>query len=125
MAEAGGSTDDEAAAGTTTDDPPDDGDATASGRFGAREVVVPLRVYKVVTVFSTLIAVVAVVGGFLALDAATRRASLPASEVDPILAVVGLAAIAGGGLVYAYASRFRAPGMGTSKNDDDQGPDNG
>ena len=121
-----------AAADDALDPQVDDADATSrrdatesSRRFGAREVVVPLRVYKVVTVFSTLIAVVLVVGGFLALDAATRRASLPASEIDPVLAVVGLLAIAGGGAVYAYASRFRAPGMGTSKNDDDQGPDNG
>lgn len=127
-----------AGAGDSSVGPPDDGQrapdapadedrepADSAGRFGAREVVVPLRVYKVVTVFSTLIAVVLVVGGFLALDAATRRASLPASEIDPFLAVLGLAAIAGGGLVYAYASRFRAPGMGTSKNGDDQGSDNG
>ena len=121
MAEADGADDDGAAPDTYSEDR----EPTRSGRFGAREVVVPLRVYKVVTVFSTLIAVVAVVGGFLALDAATRRASLPASEVDPVLAIVGLLAIAGGGLVYAYASRFRAPGMGTSKNADDQGPDNG
>ena len=112
--------DDEAGSERTVDDEP-----ASDGRFGAREVVVPLRVYKVVTVFSTLIAVVAVVVGFLALDAATRRASLPASEIDPVLTAVGLLAIASGGLVYAYASRFRAPGMGTSKNDDDQGPDNG
>jgi hypothetical protein len=42
-----------------------DESAASSRRFGAREVVVTLRVYKVVTVFSTLIAVVFVVGGFL------------------------------------------------------------
>ena len=55
--------------GTVADgSPPDDGDA--SGGRG-RDVEVPLPVYKVVTVFSTLIAVVLVVGGFLALDAAT------------------------------------------------------
>jgi hypothetical protein len=92
---------------------------------GGRDVVVPLRVYKVVTVFSTLIAVVAVVGGFMALDAATRRATAPPSEIDPVLAVVGLAAIAAGGGVYAFAARFRAPGMGTPKPDDDEGPDDG
>lgn len=100
-------------------------DETTAGSFGAREVVVPLRVYKAVTVFSTLIAVVAVVAGFLVLDVATRRASAPPSEIDPVLAAVGLASIAAGGVVYAYASRFRAPGMGTSKNGDDQGDDNG
>jgi len=121
-----------AAADDAHDPQVDDADATSSRdaaessrRFGAREVVVPLRVYKVVTVFSTLIAVVLVVGGFLALDAATRRASLPASEIDPVLAVVGLLAIAGGGAVYAYASRFRAPGMGSPKTGEDEGGDDG
>ena len=98
---------------------------SSTRRFGAREVVVPLRVYKVVTVFSTLIAVVLVVAGFLALDAATRRASAPPSEVDPVLAVLGLLAIAGGGVVYAYASRFRAPGMGSPKTGEDEGGDDG
>ena len=115
--------DDDPARSAATDDEGEE--SPSSRRFGAREVVVPLRVYKAVTVFSTLIAIVFVVGGFLALDAATRRASAPPAEVDPVLAVLGLLAIAGGGAVYAYASRFRAPGMGTSKNDDDQGPDNG
>jgi len=100
-------------------------DTTVTASSGAREVVVPLSVYKIVTVFSTLIAVVAVVGGFLLLDAATRRASVPASEVDPVLALLGLLAIAAGGGVYAFASRFRAPGMGTPKTDDDQDADNG
>mgnify|MGYP006977847276 CR=1 FL=1 len=99
------------------------GDEPAAG--GARDVVVPLELYKVVTVFSTLIAVVFVVGGFLALDAATRRATLPAAEIDPVLALLGLLGIAGGGAVYAFASRFRAPGMGTPKPDDDERGDNG
>ena len=99
--------------------------ASVGERSGARDVVVPLELYKIVTVFSTAIAVVLVVGGFVVLDAATRRATLPPSEVDPVLTAVGLLAIAGGGVVYAFASRFRAPGMGTSKNDDDQGADNG
>jgi hypothetical protein len=127
MAEAGDAADESTAAGSSAgDEPADEVHPTADDAgFGAREVVVPLRVYKTVTVFSTLIAIVAVVAGFLALDAATRRASAPPSEIDPILAVVGLAAIALGGVVYAYASRFRAPGMGTSKNGDDQGDANG
>jgi hypothetical protein len=101
------------------------GGADGTGRSGARDVVVPLSLYKIVTVFSTLIAVVAVVGGFLLLDAATRRATAPPSEIDPLLAVLGLLAIAAGGGVYAFAARFRAPGMGTPKTDDDQGADDG
>ena len=113
--------------GDDGEDGPTD-DATrpvATGSHGGRDVVVPLSLYKTVTVFSTLIAVVFVVGGFLLLDAATRRASLPASEVDPVLAILGLLSIVGGAAVYAFAARFRAPGMGTPKPDDDEGGDNG
>ena len=99
--------------------------ASTAERSGARDVVVPLELYKVVTVFSTLIAVVLVVGGFFALDAATRRATLPPSEVDPVLTVVGLLAIVGGGVVYAFASRFRTRGMGKDKDDADESTDNG
>ena len=53
------------------------------------------------------------------------RSSLPPAQVDPVLAAVGLLAIAGGGAVYAYASRFRAPGMGSPKTGADQGDDDG
>ena len=108
------------------DEAASDGEEDAAGPSGGgRDVVVPLRVYKVVTVFSTLLAVVLVVSGFMALDAATRRATAPPSEIDPALAVLGLAAIAAGGGVYAFASRFRAPGMGTPKPDDDEGAGDG
>jgi hypothetical protein len=96
-------------------------DASGSGR----DVEVPMRVYKSVTVFSTLIAVVSVLGGFLLLDRATNRARLPAAEVDIPLAVAGLGAILLGAAVYAYSTRFRAAGMGTPKDDAGQGGDNG
>lgn len=95
------------------------------GDGARRGVVVPLRLYKTVVVFSTLLAIASVVGGFLALDAATRRASLPASAVDPTLAVLGLVLIALGAVIYAFASRFRAPGMGTDKEDDEQATTDG
>lgn len=81
-----------------------------------REVVVPMRVYKAVTVFATLFAVVAVVGGFFLLDVATNQAQAPLSEIDPLVAVAGLGSIAAGGVVYAFASRFRARGMGKGKD---------
>jgi hypothetical protein len=83
-----------------------------------RDVVVPLPLYKVVTVFSTLISGGAVVFGFVVLDEATQRASAPADEIDPLLALLGLLLIAGGGALYAFSGRFRAPGMGTTKSDD-------
>ena len=47
-----------------SDTPEEDSEARAEG---ARDVVVPLRVYKAVTVFSTLFAVVFVLAGFVLL----------------------------------------------------------
>lgn len=94
---------------------------------GRREVELPLRLYKTVTVFSTLIAVVSVVVGFLLLDAATLGGSLLRRAVASVLAALGVAvtggtlsalfAVAGlltiafGALVYVVGTRFRAPGM--------------
>ncbi len=76
------------------------------------DVVVPMRMYKAVMVFSTIIAVGLVVAGFIILDAATRRAQAPLGEVDPVLAVLGMAVIGLGAGVYAFATRFRAEEMG-------------
>jgi hypothetical protein len=90
-----------------------------------REVVVPERLYKTVTVFSTLFAIVAVVLGFVALDAATDTGSAAPEEVSVPTAALGVGLIAAGGVVYAFASRFRARGMVTDKNSDDESTDNG
>ncbi len=92
---------------------------------GRRDVVIPLSLYKRVAVFSTLIAILSVVAGFIVLDAATRRARAPITEVDAPLAIFGLGLIALGGLVYAFSSRFRAPGMGTDKDGEDEAADDG
>jgi len=96
---------------------------------------------KTVTVFSTLIAVVTVVGGFTLLDAATLRVSLVRAVVvavlsalglaprpatlDAVLGIAGLVVIAGGAAVYVVGTRFRAPGMGKSQADGDGGSDDG
>ena len=90
-----------------------------------RDVVVPERLYKSVTVFSTLFAIVSVVLGFVSLDVATNAGRASASEVSVPLAVLGVALIAAGGLVYAFASRFRADGMAKDKDSDDESSDNG
>lgn len=106
---------------------PDDRDAdgvTEDDR-GRRDVVVPLEVYKVVTVFSTLFAVAAVVGGFVLLDAGTDRAQAAPSDVNFAFVLAGLLAIAVGAVTYAFSTRFRTPGMGTSKDEADREPDNG
>ncbi|MFC4449694.1 DUF7315 family membrane protein [Halorussus aquaticus] len=100
-------------------------DTDAGGESGAREVEVPLRLYKVVTVFSTMFAVAFVVGGFIVLDTATQRAELSLSEIDLPLAILGVAMIAGGATIYAFATRFRAEGMGKPKDDADEQSNNG
>ena len=87
------------------------GDSERSSGSSTREVEVPLRVYKTVVVFS--------------LDVATQRARLPLSDIDPLLALLGLALLVAGALVYAFATRFRARGMGKPKDGRDESSDNG
>jgi len=100
-------------------------DAADGSEPDRRRVVVPTRVYKSVTVFSTLLAVVCVVGGFIALDRATDRAQAPASEVDLWLALLGLGVIVFGAVTYAFSTRFEAEGMGNAKDDTAEQSDNG
>ena len=118
----------------------DSGDESRSRR-GRRDVVVPMRIYKTVTVFSTLIAVVSVVLGFVFLDAATLQLStlrtlitgvldalgvgVAEGLVSTFLAVVGLVVIAFGAVVYVLGTRFRARGMGKSQEDSGEGSNNG
>jgi hypothetical protein len=118
----------------------DAGEGPATGRRGRRDVVVPLRLYKTVTVFSTLLAVLAVVIGFTLLDAATLRVSLvrglvvgalsavglrpPADVLGAALAVAGLATIGLGAGVYTLGTRFRTAGMGGEGGDDGAGAGN-
>ncbi|MFB6139547.1 MAG: hypothetical protein ABEJ26_03830 [Halosimplex sp.] len=90
-----------------------------------RSVVVPTAVYKRVTVFSTLFAIVSVVGGFLLLDAATDRATAELAAVDPFVALAGVGLIAFGAVTYAFSTRFRADGMGNAKDDTDEPSNNG
>lgn len=92
---------------------------------GGRDVVVPIRLYKTVTVFSTLIAIVAILAGFVLLDRGTQRATASPDEVSLPVVALGLALIVGGSAVYAFSTRFRAEGMGKSKDDTDEPTDNG
>jgi len=136
----------DAAAGADPEAPPDgDGRDARTGVDPAadrgREVVVPMRLYKTVTVLSTLVAVASVVAGFTVLDAATLRTSLvrrlvtgllsvlglsvPAGALDAALAALGLAIVGFGAGVYVLGTRFRAPGMGKSQEDADEGSDDG
>jgi hypothetical protein len=132
-------------ADAATDETPSDRTSASSGtddggRRGRRDVVVPMRLYKTVTVFSTLIAVVSVVFGFMLLDAATLNVSflgafirgvLGAAGVavadgvlSTVLAAVALAIIGFGAGVYTIGTRFRARGMGKSQEDSLEDSDN-
>ncbi|SFR38470.1 MULTISPECIES: DUF7315 family membrane protein [Halorubrum] len=100
---------------------------------GGREVVVPFRLYKAVTVFSTLAAVVTFLIGFTLVDAATLQISfvrtiivylldnagiLPPEDVlVAILAITGVGFILLGTAVYVLGTRFRGQGMGKSQDD--------
>ncbi|MFB6074393.1 MAG: hypothetical protein ABEJ89_05225 [Haloarculaceae archaeon] len=101
----------------------DAGERTDAG--DARDVIVPLRVYKTVTVFSTLFAVVGVLAGFVLLDQATHRAQLPLSKVDPVLGIAGIGLIVLAAATYAFSTRFRTAEMGKSKDESDEPSDNG
>ena len=111
------------------------GEATVSyDADGRREGELPLRLYKTVTVFSTLIAVMCVVLGFLMLDAATLGGSLlrrgvaaglssvglsvTDATLSALFAVAGLSTIGLGAGVYVLGTRFRAPGMTGSRDEE-------
>jgi hypothetical protein len=122
-ADGSGETDADEVENTGTDGT-DTRDDTSAGP-DSRDVVVPLRLYKTVTVFSTLFAIVFVLGGFVLLDAATDRATADISEIDPLLAIVGVAGIVGGAAIYAFSTRFRAAGMGKPKDESDEPSNDG
>ena len=100
-------------------------DSTSSDDNGSRDIEVPMRVYKAVTVFTTLFSVVAVVVGFVLLDSATNKATASLSEINAPLALLGIGLIVAGAAAYAFSTRFRAAGMGKSKDDTDEPSDNG
>ncbi|MEZ3144408.1 hypothetical protein [Halobaculum sp. MBLA0143] len=116
-------------------------DRAETDERGSRDVVVPMPIYKTVTVFSTLLAVVGVVGGFVLLDAAVMTGGVVRFAVNavlsvfavqvspgvwatlqPVFAVLGLAGIALGAVVYVLGSRFRAEGMGEDGDDEPDEP---
>ncbi|MEF8808403.1 DUF7315 family membrane protein [Natronomonas sp.] len=102
-----------------------DAEATDAEGPGGRDIVVPLRLYKTITVFSTLIAVVAILAGFVLLDRGTQRATASPDEVSLPVVALGLALIVGGSAVYVFSTRFRTEGMGKPKDDTDEPSDNG
>jgi hypothetical protein len=102
-----------------------DADTAEAERPGGRDIVVPLRLYKTITVFSTLIAIVAILAGFVLLDRGTQRATASPDEVSLPVVALGLGLIVGGSVVYVFSTRFRTEGMGKPKDDTDEPSDNG
>ena len=110
----------------TIDDRDDPGvDASGEATPGGRDVVVPLRLYKTVTVFSTLLAIAAILAGFVLMDRGTQRATASPEEVSLPLVALGLSLIVGGSALYAFSTRFRAEGMGKPKDDTAERSDDG
>ena len=109
----------------------DTGEAT-----GRRDVVVPMRLYKTITVFSTMIATACILAGFILIDAATLQVSILRSVLlgglmaigltveqevfTALLGIGGLSLMAIGTGVFVLSSRFRAPGMGNPQEDSDE-----
>jgi uncharacterized membrane protein len=126
---------------SSSDDSDTDTQVSVRDADGRRDVVVPMRLYKTITVFSTLIAIVGVVVGFVLLDAATIRLSLlrravvgvlqavgvvpPETVLSAVFAVLGLVSIGVGAGVYVLGTRFRARGMGNPQEDADESSSNG
>ncbi len=104
---------------------PDRHPETVESDTSPRDVVVPLRLYKTVTVFSTLIAIITILAGFVLLDRGTQRATASPDEVSLPVVALGLILIVGGTAVYAFSTRFRAEGMGKAKNETDEQSNNG
>jgi len=135
--------DSDAASESTISDAAGDsgGSESTESKGGRRDVIVPLRLYKTITVFSTLIAAICILAGFILLDAATLQVSVlrslivtgvetvgitPDQELlGGLLGVAGLSLMALGSGVFILSSRFRAEGMGNSQEDADEESTNG
>lgn len=105
----------EPAAGPRSGDGPVDRPAT-----DGRTVYVPVRLYKTITIFSTLFAIVGVVLGFVLLDQATDRARADVADIDPVIALVGLGCIVLAAAIYWFATRFQVASMGKAKERTDE-----
>lgn len=93
-----------------------DPDTSEKRRPSDDDVIVPMSVYKVVTVFSTFIAAAAVVCGFVIIDMATRGGLAPRNEIDVIFALVGVGVIVLGSAIYVFSTRFQTEGMRSPKD---------
>lgn len=97
----------------------------SSGNEGRRHVAVPLPVFKIVTVFTTFIAIGAIILGFILIDRGTDRAGAAPEDVDLLVTGTGVALIILAAAIYAFSTRFTPPerasdkGSSTEAGDDD------
>ncbi len=95
----------------------------ASGDSGRRHVAVPLSIFKIVTVFTTFIAVGAIILGFVLIDRGTDRAQAAPEDVDIFITGAGVVLILLAAIMYAFSTRFtpqeRANDKGTSAESED------
>lgn len=100
--------------------------ADTSDDAGRRQVPVPMRLYKVVTVLTTLFSILGVVGGLLLIDRGTNRGRAAADEVDIIVTIVGVLLIALAAAAYAFSTRFTPPQRANDKGTSSEaGDENG
>ena len=93
-----------------------DSDTSEKRRPSDDDVIVPMSIFKVVTVFSTLIAATAVVGGFVIIDMATQGGMASRNEINVVLALIGVGVIVLGSGIYVFSTRFRTEGMRSPKD---------
>ncbi|QCC49758.1 DUF7315 family membrane protein [Halapricum salinum] len=104
-----------------------DSDSDRTGRREDGTIVVPMRMYKGITVFSTLVATVLVVLGFVSFDAATRTdhlfrttlrwvfeavgVTLSVDVLNVLFGLLGVGLIVLGAGSYILGTRFKTEGM--------------
>lgn len=90
-----------------------------------RHVNVPLPIFKAVTVFSTLFAVIAIIVGLGLIDRGTDRARAPVEELNLWMTFLGVALIVFGAAIYAFSTRFTPTERANDKGESSQSEDDG
>lgn len=84
-----------------------------------------MPIYKAVTVFSTLFAVLGVVFGLILIDRGTDRGMASADEINLWITAFGVGMIVAATIVYAFSTRFTPGERETDKGDSTELSDDG